>query len=111
MELLARDWGQGVVELGDPESHAFRAGYTSPRAARTWTEQIRALESAGLVEVDSRGRTRLGIALIVHPQVVIARQRQMGHVGTDLWEEYKLICEEFGIDPAAGSSPGSELGS
>lgn len=114
VELLARDWGQGVVELRDAESHAFRAGYKSPRAARTWTEHIRALEKAGLIELQSRGRSKLGIALIVHPQLVIEEHRRRGNVAPELWAEYELVCEEFGVpakrvEPLTGAA-GTERG-
>lgn len=104
IELLSRDWGQGVVELVDPESHAFRAGYKSPRAARTWTEQIRALEREGLIEIQPRGRNKLGIALIVHPRIVIAQQHAKGNIDEDLWAEYELICEQFGLEDGKLSS-------
>lgn len=104
IELLSRDWGQGVVELRDAETHAFRAGYRSARGARTWTEQIRALEKAGFIEVQSRGRNKLGIALIVHPQSVIADLRRQGLLDEDLLAEYDLICEEFGLK-ADGTQP------
>ena len=37
LELWMRDFGEGIVELTDPEIHAFAAGYTSPaRGARSW---------------------------------------------------------------------------
>lgn len=59
------------------------------------------------MEIRPRGRNKLGIALIVHPQEVIEQQRQKGNVDEDLWAEYELICEEFGVPhepPHAGSS-------
>src|SRR5690242_4181638 len=45
VELLSRQFGDGVVEIQNPAEHAHAAGYTSKRGERTWEEHMKTLES------------------------------------------------------------------
>lgn len=84
LELLSRDFGQGVVEILDEEEHAFCAGYRGKRAKRTWQERIRRLEEAGFIKIQPKGNRAIGYILIFHPYKIALKLRHLGKV-EDLW--------------------------
>lgn len=101
VELLSRDWGQGIVEVQDEEAHAFRAGYDGPRGLRSWRERIHALEQAGFIEIRPRANRTIGYVLLVHPTRIMSLLREKKLVGEEHWKEYEEVCREFGIDAPA----------
>jgi hypothetical protein len=96
LELLARDFGQGVVEILDEDEHAFFAGYTSGRAKRTWQERVRALRDAGFIEVKPKGNRQIGFILILHPAQVVAKLKAGGKVPDNLWQLYQKRLRDIG---------------
>jgi hypothetical protein len=101
VELLCRDWGQGMIEVQDEEAHAFRAGYDGVRGLRSWRERIEALQQAGFIEIRPRANRKIGYVLLVHPSRIISVLRKQKLVGEELWREYEEICREFGIEAPA----------
>lgn len=97
VELIARDWGQALVEIQDEEEHAVRAGYASKRAVRTWRERMRLLQGAGFIEIGAKSFREIGYVLIRHPDDVITALRRAGKVEESLWRLYGETCNEFGV--------------
>lgn len=75
VELLCRDHGQGVIEIGNEEEHAFLAGYAGERAVRTWRERVKMLRDAGIIRIAPKGARELGFVQLVHPCDVVATHR------------------------------------
>jgi hypothetical protein len=56
LELLSRQFGDGIVEIQNQAEHAYAAGYTSERGARrTWEEHMRLLNSLGFIKIKKVG--------------------------------------------------------
>ncbi len=87
LELLARHYGEGVVELTHEAEHAYCSGYSGPRAVRTWGERLKSLEELGLVRLHRAGG-RIKYALLVHPTAAIHRLRAGGRIPDDWWNTY-----------------------
>ena len=97
LELWFRDFGEGIVELTDPEIHAFAAGYTtSRRAARTWRECMDVLEALGFIRLAPHGSRRYGYALIIHPDKVVQQLRSIGKVDDAWYNAYQQRRAETG---------------
>jgi hypothetical protein len=99
LELLSRDFGQGLVEIRDEDEHAFCAGYTGNRARRSWQERMRLLAKNGFIEVDTKGNRAFGYVLIVHPALVAAKFRRErwaekvpGEVGGEGASRFARFC-------------------
>jgi hypothetical protein len=96
-ELWMRDFGEGIVELTDPETHAFAAGYTSSaRGARSWRECVDALEKLGFIRVAPRGQRRYGYVLLIHPDKAVTNLSVMGLVDDAWYSEYQQRRVEIG---------------
>src|SRR5688572_8214206 len=80
VELLARHFDEGVIQMVADEEHAFAAGYDGPRGVRSWRERMRILETAGVIKVQSIGAKRFGYVLLVHPSVFVASLQSAGRV-------------------------------
>jgi hypothetical protein len=96
LELLSRDFGQGIVEIRDEDEHAFCAGYTSNRARRTWQERMHALASAGFIEVETKGNRPLGYVLVLHPTHVVSELRRQRKVSDQWWNLLQQQLLEVG---------------
>ena len=101
LDLLSRDFGQGIIEIRDEEEHAFFSGYTTTRARRTWQERIRSLEKAGFIKVAPKGNRSIGFILLLHPYQVIARLRQEGKISDRWWEMLQQQLRDVGAEPLA----------
>jgi hypothetical protein len=72
LELLSRQFGDGIVEIQNQVEHAYAAGYTSPRGAkRTWEGHMRLLESLGFIKIQGVGPNPFKYVLMVHPSTAI----------------------------------------
>lgn len=96
LELLSRDFGQGVVEILDEEEHAFCAGYRGKRAKRTWQERMRLLGEAGFIQLQPKGNRAIGYVLIFHPYKVATELRKRGKVDELWWELFKQKLNAIG---------------
>jgi hypothetical protein len=80
LELWARHWGQGIIEISNENEHAFASGYRGTRAVRTWRERMRILEAAGFIKIKSSGNSAIGVILLVHPMDAVEDLRRKGKV-------------------------------
>jgi hypothetical protein len=99
LELLSRDFGQGLVEIRDEDEHAFCAGYTGNRARRSWQERMRLLAKNGFIEIAAKGNRAIGYVLIVHPARVATKLRGERKVTEQWWE----MLQQQLIDSGAGA--------
>src|ERR1700727_2035466 len=49
LELLSRQRGEGVIEMGHETEHAFASGYVGSRAVRTSLERMKLFEDNGFI--------------------------------------------------------------
>ena len=96
LDLLSRDFGQGVVEILDEEEHAFFAGYTGRRARRTWQERIKRLEKAGFIKLKPRINRPIGYVLINHPYKVAVELRRAGKIDDQWWQLFRQRLNDLG---------------
>jgi len=97
LELLTRDWGEGIVQITDPEAHAVRAGYSASRP-RSWRERVQALADAGFIEVAAHSARSIGYVLIIHPNNIVESLRAKdGLLEEQHWLAYNEICRDFGM--------------
>ena len=101
LDLLSRDFYQGIVEIRDEEEHAFSSGYTTSRGRRTWQERIRSLEKAGFIKVAPKGNRSIGYILLLHPYQVVARLREEGKISDRWWEALQQQLRDVGAEPLA----------
>ena len=87
LELLARQMGEGIVEMGHEKDHAFASGYSSSRGARTWNDNMKILKENGLIKTQHISG-RLRYVLIGHPTVVVQRLKEQDKVPDDWWNSY-----------------------
>jgi hypothetical protein len=71
LELLSRHLGEGLVEMGPEEDHAYAAGYSGQRAVRSWRERMKRLEEYGFIRTERRGSLTYGYVFLVHPAVAV----------------------------------------
>lgn len=71
IELLARQRGQGIVEMDAPDVHAYACGFRGKRGTRTWLELMRMLEKAGAIKSKSGNGRQYDTVLIVHPALLV----------------------------------------
>jgi hypothetical protein len=96
VELLARDFGQGIVEIYDEDEHAFFAGYRGDRARRTWRERILALEKAGFIAIKPKGNRDIGYVLLRHPDLVVRSLRAENKIDDRWWQSYESRRRDVG---------------
>lgn len=90
LELWLRDMGEGLVELADPETHAYAAGYTTPgRAARSWRECMEVLKGLGFIKIAPKGSREYGYVLIVDPNKVVKDLRARKKIDDSWYNEYQ----------------------
>jgi len=93
LELLSRQFGDGIVEIQNQAEHAYAAGYSSRRGAeRTWEEHMRLLESLGFIKIQGVGPNAFKYVLIVHPSTVIHELNQKGIVPAEWMAVYRDRC-------------------
>jgi hypothetical protein len=113
VELLARQMGQGVVRMGDERMHAYAAGYTGPRAVRSWLERMKILEDIGFIRAKPLSGLPYGLVLVVHPSIGIARLFRSGRLPQEdwvqeWWETYRVRQDEAKEAPADALETPSE---
>ena len=89
VELLSRHVGEGIVQMGLEEDHAYASGYYGTRATRTWRERMKILEEIGLIKVQGKGFRKYAYVLLVHPTLVIEKLRDEGRVSEEWWFIYR----------------------
>jgi len=93
LELLSRQFGDGIVEIQNQAEHAYAAGYSTKRGIeRTWEEHMRLLESLGFIKIHGVGPNRFKYVLIVHPSTVVHELRSKGVVSDEWMALYRDRC-------------------
>jgi hypothetical protein len=93
LELLSRQFGDGIVEIQNQAEHAYAAGYTSKRGAkRTWEDHMRLLETLGFIKIKGVGPNPFKYVLIVHPSTAIHELAEKGMVPKDWMDVYRDRC-------------------
>lgn len=98
LDLWARVYDEGFVEIRDEEDCAFSSGYTGERAIRTWRERISNLEKLGFVQTQPKGNRPFGYVLIINPLLVAAKLRYEGSITDEWWNSFVARVEEIGAE-------------
>jgi len=88
LELLSRQRGEGVIEMGHETEHAFASGYVGSRAVRTWLERMKILEDNGFIRTLQVGNQRYKYVAIVHPTTAVQQLRNKKKVDENWWNAY-----------------------
>jgi hypothetical protein len=88
LELLSRQRGEGVIEMGHETEHAFASGYVGSRAVRTWLERMKILEDNGFIRTLQVGNQRYKYVAIVHPTIAVQQLRNKKKVDENWWNAY-----------------------
>lgn len=88
LDLLSRQRGEGVIEMGHEAEHAFASGYEGRRAVRTWQERMKILEDIGFIKTVEIGNQRFKYVAIVHPTAAVQRLRNNKKVLDKWWNAY-----------------------
>ena len=88
LELLSRQFGEGIVEIQNEAEHAYAAGYTSSRAARTWQDHMRCLERLGFIKIKGIGKHAFKYVALVHPVAALEELRGKNLVPQDWWDAF-----------------------
>ena len=88
LDLMSRQRGEGVIEMGHEADHAFASGYEGRRAVRTWQERMRILEENGFIRTAEVGNQRYKYVAIIHPTTAVQRLRDGKKVPNRWWNAY-----------------------
>lgn len=104
LELLARDYGDGVIETSDEAEHAFACGYCGTRGARTWRERVdKLVELAFFYTAAKNGRPH-GFLLLRDFDLVMAElEERFGTHFPDLFKSYQRVRTDVGADENDGN--------
>jgi len=94
LELLARHFDNGVIEMTHEGDHAYAAGYSGKRAMRSWQERMKLLERLGFIRVKPIGNQKHRYVLIVHPTTAVERLRTKNLVSQEWLEAYRARQRE-----------------
>jgi hypothetical protein len=113
LELLSRQFGDGIVEIQNQAEHAYAAGYTSSRGAeRTWKEHMRRLESLGFIKIQGVGPNPFKYILIVHPSTAIHELNEKGLVSKEWMAVYRdrcIVTKELSYDQRQATRQRSKI--
>lgn len=82
VDLWARAYDDGLIEIDDEGEFAFGSGFVSNRAVRTWSEYMLKLQKLGLIRIKPSGNKEIGYVLLIHPlkaAVRIIKKREKTH--------------------------------
>src|SRR5262249_22475107 len=99
-ELWSRSFDEGLIAVTDEEEQAFCAGYSGPRAVRTWRERIESLTKWGFISTKPAGNRTIGYVLILNPLMVAARLRRDNptKVPETFWTMFVKRASDIGAD-------------
>jgi hypothetical protein len=86
LELLANHYGDGIVELGIEDDHAYAGKCGS---AKEWRKRLKMLEDAGFIRTKTKGKRAYAYILIEHPTVVMEQLHRKGVLPEELWIAYR----------------------
>jgi hypothetical protein len=115
--LWSYEFGDGFVELPDPATIAYEAGFGTARGARSYTERMHVLRRLGFIRTAPIGVHQLGYALLIDPHAVAAGLHQVSpqRFPDSWWTAFEARCSKVGIAlpgarVAAGPLPDSTAG-
>jgi hypothetical protein len=98
LDLLARAFDEGIVEILDERMHAMMAGFSdNPRGVRSWYERLEILEQTGFIRTAKIGK-KVTQVLLIHPRKAVKELYRKGSVPEPLWDEFKIMLVD--LDPA-----------
>lgn len=89
--LLADNYGEGLIEIGDESHYALLAGLKGARGVRSWRERVRQLATLGFIAVHDGLGGRIGFVMIIHPDIAIRALHAQGRVPKEWWAEYLAL--------------------
>ena len=98
LELMSRQRGEGIIEMGHEADHAFASGYEGRRAVRTWQERMKILQDNGFIRTVKVGNQRFRFIAIVHPTAAVQRLREGKKIPENWWNAY-LACKAETREP------------
>ena len=104
IDLWARNFEEGVIEIGNEQDMAAACGYAQgTRSIRTWRERIDALVKMGFIRLAPSGTRKHGAVLLLHPDRVVATLRLDPSVSIPDWwlSLYDKRMREVGAPVAA----------
>lgn len=109
VELWARVYDEGYVQVKNETDHAYAAGYSGQRGLRSWRERVRILEDHGFVRIKANGAQQIGHVLLVNPLMVVARLKKQtpGKIPDEWWASFLSRADEVGaVIPQVTSAKG-----
>jgi len=88
LDLMSRQYGEGIVVMGHEAEHAFAAGYVGSRAVRTWQERMKILEDNGFIRTVKVGNQQFKFVAIIHPTTAVQRLRDDKKIPDSWWNAY-----------------------
>ena len=73
LELWCRSHDEAIVEIRNPQEHAFFAGFTGQRSVETWTRRIKDLRKLGFIETKSGASGEFNYVLLLNPHKIISK--------------------------------------
>ncbi len=90
LELWARNMGEGLIEMKEPEEHAYCAGYFGSRGVRTWQDRMRILEKLGFIKIKEIANQKYKYVLLMHPAAVVEKLQAQGKVTQNWLDTYSV---------------------
>lgn len=73
LELWCRSHDEAIVEIRNPQEHAFFAGFTGQRSVQTWSRRMKALQELGFIETKSGASGEFNYVLLLNPHKIISK--------------------------------------
>jgi hypothetical protein len=98
VQLWARNFDEGLIEVTDEAAFAFEAGYDSTRAVRTWRDHVLKLEKHGFIKIKPAGIRMIAYILLLNPLDVCARLRSNDSraASEEWWNAFLKRAKEIG---------------
>lgn len=94
LELLSRHVDSGLIEMVSEADHAYGAGYSGPRAIRTWQERMKILEDLSFIKTKKIGNQQYRYVLLVHPTKIVEQLEKTKKVPPAWFEAYRARAIE-----------------
>ncbi len=98
MELWARAYDEGYLQINNQLDDVYASGYTGSRALRTWQERMRLLEDHGFIKIKPNGAQEFGHVLLINPLLVAARVKNDGRTPDEWWAAFRSRVDEIGAE-------------
>ena len=72
LELWCRSHDEAIVEIRNPQEHAFFAGFIGQRSVQTWSRRMKALQELGFIETKSGASGEFNYVLLLNPHKIIS---------------------------------------